>query len=87
MTDALMERLNKIEADMEKFSQQLKDDVKHLAPLPTPSTTIGELDESSETMDRDLQLVGRSFFVHELASVSRVRDYINHIESKVGRER
>ena len=42
-TQALMERLNKIEADMDKFSKQMKEDVKHLAPLPTPSTTIGSL--------------------------------------------
>jgi hypothetical protein len=83
---ALMDRLNKIESDMDKLENQMKDDVKHLEQLPTPSTTIGELDELSHQMDKDLKVVDRSFVMHELASVSRVRDYINHIESKVGRE-
>ena len=64
----------------------MKDDTKHLAPLPAPSTTIGELDELSQQMDRDLKQVDRSFVMHELASVGRVRDYINHVEASVRRD-
>ena len=71
---------------MDKLEKQMKDDVKHLAPLPTPSATVGELDELSEISDRDLKQVDRSFVMHELASVGRVRDYINHVEASVRRD-
>jgi hypothetical protein len=64
----------------------MSDTWNHYQPQAIPSTTIGELDQLSERMDKDLQLVDRSFFMNELASVSRVRDYINHIESQVCRE-
>ena len=73
-TQALMDRLNKIEADMDKLEKHMKDDTQHLEPLPTPSTTISELDELSQQINRDLKQVDRSFVMNEPASVGRVRD-------------
>jgi hypothetical protein len=81
-----MERLNKLETEMDKLGKEIKEDVKHLEPLPTPSTTISELDQLSRKTEQDLNLVDRSFMMHELASVNRIRDYLSHRGSKVGRE-
>ena len=73
--------------------------VSTTAPLPTITGSISELDQLSQQMDQDckqlnlristeakgISLVHR-FVMQELASASRSRDYINHLESKVSRE-
>ena len=59
-------------------------------PLPTPTSSITELDQLSNKIAQESTKVlvefDHKFMMQELASASKSRDYINHIESKVSRE-
>jgi hypothetical protein len=59
-------------------------------PLPTPTSSITELDQSSNKIAQGSTKVlaefDHKFTMQELASASKSRDYINHLESKVSRE-
>ncbi len=59
-------------------------------PLPLLTSSITELDQlsrkiASESLDVLAKLDGK-FMMQELASISRARDYIIHLEAKVNRE-
>ena len=70
-----------------------KKEAKNKQPLPTPSTTIDELDQLSQNMENDFKLFvltrrvadqrDRAFVAQERASSMRVRDYISHVEAKM----
>ena len=59
-------------------------------PLPTPTSSISELDQLSSKISQGstnvLAELDGKFMMQELASASKSRDYINHLESKVSRE-
>ncbi len=57
--------------------------------LPTPTTSIVELDQLSRQIAREsnhfLAKIDQQVIVQEIASAARSLDYINHIELKVNR--
>ncbi len=59
-------------------------------PFPTPTSSRTELDQlSSKIVQESLQVLAKldgEFMMQELASASRARDYIDHLEAHAIRE-